>query len=152
MVKSEGNDAEAKERIGLSELTFLEGRAAAPDESCYHGGKWWKKVDVSRFGKIQKILEDYPDSEYAEWIRFWKLYHHGPVDDGIEYAREHRDFPLSDNLMLRMAERLFHQAGKYDRATYNRVRELVAELLRDFPDGDTRAEALRLQEKLIKKP
>lgn len=152
VVKPEGEEAKARDRIGLFHLAFLEGRDAAPEESYYHGGTWWRKVDVSRFQEIQKILDDFPNSSYAKWIRFWKLYHHGPIDDALEYARNNRDFPLCDNLMLHMAEGLFNRAGKYDRSAYDRVRKLVAELLRDFPNGDTRAKALDLRQKLTKKP
>ena len=152
IVEAKGVNAKARDWIQFRHMGFLEGRDYPMQESDFDGRKWHGKADVSRYGEIQKILDDYPDSEYAEWIRFWKLYHHGPVDDAIEYARAHRDFPLSDNLMLHEAQRLFNQAGKYDRDTYNRVRKLVAEILRDFPNGDTHARALDLQQKLTKKP
>lgn len=151
VVEAQGVDAEARDRIGKEHFDFFEGRDHPSDVNFYDGRKWWKKVDISRFGEIQKILDDFPDSTYAEWIRFWKLYHHGPTDEALRYAREHREFPLSDNLMLRMAERVFNRAGKYDFTTYRRVRELGRELLRDFPNGDSRPAVQRLLKRLKNK-
>lgn len=152
ILEAKGIDAMARDSVEFGHAGFLEGREAGSTEYYRRGGKTRDGVDVSRFKELQDILDDFPDSPYAEWIRFWKLYHHGPVENALQYAREHPDFPLSDNLMLHMAEGLFHSATKHDRATYDRVRELVAELLRDFPDGDTRAQTLALKEKLTKKP
>jgi hypothetical protein len=152
ILEAQGVDAQVRDLIQFRHVGFLEGRDVPLDEAVYRGGRSRHGADWTRYREIQEILEKYPDSTYAEWIRFWKLYYHGPVEDALQYAREHRDFPLADNLMLRVAEGLFNQAGKYDRAAYDRGRELVAELLRDFPDGDTRARALELQRKLTKKP
>jgi len=103
-------------------------------------------VDLSRYKELQDILDNHPESTYAEWIRFWKLYHQGPWDQALTYAREHREFPLSDNLMFWVAQKYFGQKE------YDRSREIVTELFRDFPDTDTRARVLVLQEKLTKKP
>ncbi len=141
-----GADAPASELVRFRHAGFLEGRDVSVKKSNYDGRKYDGKVDVSRFGEIQKILEAHPDSTYAEWISFWKVYHMGPIDDAVRYAREHKDFPLADNLMFHMAEVRFHKKE------YGRARELASELLRDFPDGDTRARVLELQEKLRKKP
>ena len=152
ILEAEGIDKEVRDLIHFRHVGILEGREPGAPEYFARGGKTRHGVDVSQFRELQDILEKHPDSTYAEWIRFWKLYHHGPVEDAIKYAREHREFPLSDNLLLHVAERLFHRATKWDRATYNRVRELVGELLRDFPEGDTRAQTLSLQEKLSRKP
>lgn len=152
IVEAQGINRKARDEIAFRHVSFFEGREAGREEYYHRGGKTQYGVDVSGFKELQDILDNYPNSTYAEWIRFWKLYHHGPVEDALQYARDNRDFPLSDNLMLRMAEGLCNQAGKYDRATYNRVRQLVAELLRDFPDGDTRAQVLVLQKRLTKKP
>jgi hypothetical protein len=146
------SEEEARRCVKIRHVDYFEGRDVPPDLASYDGRPTQGRGDVSRFAELQRILEDYPDSPYAEWIRFWKLYHHGPVDQMLEYARTHRDFPLSDNLMLRVAEGIFNKAGKYDRASYDQVRDLTVELLRDFPDGDTRARAEALQEKLKKKP
>jgi hypothetical protein len=141
-----GAERDARDLISIRHVDFLEGQDRPLDEGDYDGRKSHGKVDVSRFGELQRILVDFPDSTYAKWIRFWKLYHHGPVDAALEYAREHRDFPLSDNLMLHVAEGLFSDKQ------YGRSREVLAELVRDFPDGDTHARAVALQEKLTKKP
>ena len=136
-----------------SDLSKCSHNIISPSNPAYYeGGKTREGADLSRYKEIQDILEQYPGSSYAEWIRFWKLYSLGTVEEATQYAREHPEFPLSDNLVLHKAERLFHQAGKHDKATYDRVRILLDDLLRDFPDGDTRAQALLLQEKLTKKP
>ncbi len=152
ILEAKGVDALARDLIQFRHVGFLEGRDVPNDESVYRGGRSRHGADRTRYREIQEILEKYPGSTYAEWIRFWKLYQYAPQDEALQWARTHRDFPLSDNLMLRVAKRLFHQAGKHDQATFNRVRELIAELQRDFPDGDTRAQVLTLQEKLTKKP
>lgn len=104
------------------------------------------RINVSRFKDIQGILEQFPASPYAEWIRFWKLHHHGPKEDMLRYAREHPEFPLSDNLMLRVADGLF-EAGRHGES-----REVVEELLRLYPNGDTKQPAERLKEKLRNRP
>ena len=136
-----------------SDLSKCSHNIISPSNPAYYeGGKTREGADLSRYKEIQDILEQYPGSSYAEWIRFWKLYSLGTVEEATQYAREHPEFPLSDNLVLHKAERLFHQAGKHDKATYDRVRILLDDLLRDFPDGDTRAQVLLLQEKLTKKP
>ena len=152
ILEAVGFDKESRDQIQFRHVGFFEGRDPPLKESHYKGGKTRYGVDLTRFKEVQHILDNYPDSAHAEWIRFWKLYHHGPFEDALRYAREHRDFALSDNLILRMAEKLFNQAGNYDRATYNRARELVVELLRDFPDGDARARTEVLQAKLTNKP
>lgn len=146
VLEAQGIDAEARDRVEFRHVDFLEGHDRPLDESDYDGRKWHGKVDVSRFGELQKILDHYPESTYAEWIRFWKLYHHGPWDEALQYAREHRDFPLSDKLMLRVGEKLFGEKE------FDRSREVVGELLRDFPEGDTRQRALELQARLANKP
>jgi len=144
--KAEGEEAQGRERLSYRHIGFFSGRDVSIKKSNYDGRKYDGKVDVSRFGEIQKILEEHSDSAYAQWIRFWKLYHMGPIDDAVQYAREHEDFPLADNLMFRMAE-VYYQKQDYERA-----RQLAAEVLRDFPNGDTRQRAIDLQEKLRKKP
>ncbi len=49
--------------------------------------------------------------------------------------------------MLRVAKRISNDDYRHERA-----RQVLAEMQRLFPDGDTRARALQLQEKLTKKP
>lgn len=151
VVQAQGVDANAGHRIGKEHFDFFEGRDHPSDVDFYDGRKWWKKVDVSRFGQIQEILDDYPDSTYADWIRFWKVYHHGRVEEGLRYARAHPDFPLSDNLFLRKVEGLVNKAGKRDFDTLRQVQTLVDELLRDFPEGDTRAAAVELKARVVRK-
>lgn len=141
-----GVDAKARERLTIAVAGFFEGRDAPPDEASYHDGKWWRRVDVSRFQEVQRILEDFPNSEYAEWIRFWKVHHHGAPRDAIEYARTHSGFPLADNLMLRAAEQFFN-AGEYAQA-----RTTLTELDVRFPDGDARHLAGRTRKHLANKP
>lgn len=146
IVGASDQDARARDRIRFEHLPFLEGRDAAPDMSYYHGGKWWRKVDVSRFQEIQGILEDFPDSEYAKWIRFWKVYHHGSEDEALDYVRTHDSFPLSDNLMFRVARRVSDDDRRQREAV-----ELLAELERIFPNGDTVHRAKAMREKLLSK-
>ncbi len=147
VVRAQGADAGAKDDLRIAHADFFEGRDRPADEGMYDGRRWYKTVDVSRFGEIQKLLEDYPDSVYAEWIRFWKVYHHGSPEEVLGYARAHRDFPLGDDLMLRVIVQLSNDDEQAQRAL-----ELLDELSELFPEGDTRAAALRLKEKLSKKP
>lgn len=142
VIQAAAVDKEARKHIGTYQVDFFEGRDIPPDESYYHGGSWWKKVDVSRFQEIQKILVDFPDSTYAEWVRFWKVYHHGPAEEALGYARAHPDFPLSDNLMLRIAE------GFASKDEDERAGGILNELERLFPDGDAAARGAALRERL----
>jgi hypothetical protein len=135
-----GNDKAARQIVSVEIAAFM----------C--GGEPLSQADGRKRVVLEQLLNDHPGSHYAEWISFWKLYHYGPIEDALSHARAYRDFPLSDNLMLHMAEGLFENAGKYDRATYDRVRELVDELQKLFADGDTKARADELREKLMHKP
>ncbi len=146
ILKAQGKEAAARDRVQFRHVAFLEGRDSPFDASDYSGRKWHRKINVSRFGELENILNDFPDSTYAKWIRLWKLYHHGPIEDALQYARNHPDFPLSDNLMLRMARRLFGSMQ------YARCRNVVFEMKRLFPDGDCRSRRLELEKKLRKKP
>lgn len=139
---AKGVDAAARERLKMSCVDFFEGRDVPPDQGCYDGAPWRGKVDVSRFGEIQKILDDFPESDYATWIRFWKLYHHGSAPDALTYAREHKDFPLSDNLLLRKAQQCMN-GGDHSAGT-----ELVDEILAAYPDSDVLPQARELRKKL----
>lgn len=141
-----GVDVPVRDLILVGHAAFLEGRDVSTKPSHYDGRQFDGRVDVSRFGQLQKILDAHPSSTYAEWIRFWKVYYMGPLDETLRYAREHHGFPLSDNLLLNCAEGLFNQRD------YAGARALAAEILRDFPDGDTRARVEQLQEKLRHKP
>lgn len=146
-------DVEARDSITVVHAAFFQGKGSAQSYADYLNGKAPRRgASHARYEELERILKTHPDSPYAGWIRFWKLYHHGSVDDAVEWCRGHRDFPLADNLMLHKAETLFNSAGKHDRRTYSRVRKLVDDLLRDFPDGDTRARAIELQQKLTRKP
>jgi len=135
--------AEARDKITLGHLNFLEGRDVPPDETYYHVGKLWKKVDVSRFQDIQSIADKFPDSDYAAWIRFWKVYHHASEEEALAYARQHAGFPLSDNLMFRVVQRMADDDARHDEAT-----ALLSELEQLFPEGDTASRARALREKL----
>jgi len=144
--QAEAEDALAKERLAVRHAAFLEGRDRPPLVSSYHERKASDRLYESRFVEIQQILDDFPESTYAAWIRFWKVYYHGPIDDAVEYARAHPDFALSDNIMLRMAQSLFQDKQ------FGRAREIVAEMSQRFPDGDTRAAVQDLQRMLANKP
>ena len=145
VVEAQGLDREVRDQVALRHVDFLEGRDLPMDETAYRGGESEHGVDRSRFKELQEILDSYPDSTYAHWIRFWKLYHHGPAEDALDYARKHPDFPLSDNMLLRVAK------DYLNRKDYDQSRKVVDELLRDFPDGDARREATILQAGLAKK-
>lgn len=134
-------DAIARDRLAYRHTAFLTGGDSPPTLADYErdsGGR----VDLSRFRELQSILVDFPNSSYAAWIRFWKLHYHGPERDMLRYARDHRDFPLSDNLMMGAAEACFQKRE------YGLARETVDELLRLFPDGDTKSSAERLRSQL----
>lgn len=117
-----------------------------------YGGEPPSRADGPARLLLEDILNHHPDSAYAEWIRFWKVYHDGPAHEALEYARQHQAFPLSDNLMLRMAEGLVDSAGKHDRDALSQVRAILAEMQQLFPNGDTKARADLLRDKLTKKP
>jgi hypothetical protein len=146
--EASSTNARAGEMLKKEHLRFLEGVDVPPDEECYRSGRPWRKVDTSRFHEIQKIADQFPDSEYAAWIKFWQVYHHGSVDEGIEYARAHRELPLADNLFLHKVQKLVLEAGKSDSIAYDRADELLEELRRDFPDSDTEAASQVLKDRL----
>jgi len=144
--KAQGVDAKARDAVKLRHVGFLEGRDPPMSKAAYRGGRSRHGADYSRFKELQDTMTNFPDSTYAKWIRFWKLYHHGPIDDALQYAQDHPDFPLSDNLMLRMAGNLFGSKQ------YARCRKVVNEMAKLFPDGDCVARRIELEEKLTKKP
>lgn len=146
IAEATGVDRQARDRIQFVHVAFLEGRDSGLDPSNFDGREFAGRVNVSRFGELQKIMEGFPDSTYARWIRFWKLYHHGPIEDAIGFARNNVDFPLADNLMLHLAD------AQFNARNFARSRELLRELSERWPDGDTRTPARRLEEKLDRKP
>ncbi len=146
VLSATGVNSAARNLVSLPHVDFLVGRDRPFDETDYGGRRTHNKVDVSRFSELQAILTEHPESSYAGWIRYWKLYHHGPSGEALRYLREHADFPLADNLMLRVAEKLFHAHA------FAESRAVITELLAKFPGGDTRAAALDLQARLDKKP
>ena len=139
-------DRLAHDRLEVTHCAFLEGRDSPPNEDFYLGPDVRNKVDVSRFREVQAILDEFPDSEYARWIRYWKLFHHGPTEQALDFARENPTFPLSDNLMLRMAE------GLYGRGEQKAAGDILVEMKRLFPEGDTRDRADLLREKIANRP
>ncbi len=145
IVAAEPSYAGARDHLKYTHAGFLAGDDR-PSVTEDYARETNGRINVSRFKEIEGILEQFPSSPYAEWIRFWKVYHHGPMEAMLRYAREHPEFPLSDNLMLRAADGLF-EADRHGES-----REVVEELLRLFPNGDTRQPAERLREKLRNRP
>lgn len=152
-----GDDAAARDLITVTLAALLQGKASALSYADYLGERDpMKGASHARYEEVEHILTEYPESPYAEWIRFWKLLYaldgeyqqsrEDRCEAAIRYADGRPDFPLSDNLKFEAARRLTI-IGKNARA-----REVTAELLRDFPDSDTRPQAKKLQEKLAKKP
>lgn len=152
-----GDDVAARDLITLTHAALFQGKASALSYADYLSGREpMKGASHARYEELEHVLTEYPKSEYADWIRFWKLFYgldgeyaesrEERCEAAIRYADAHSDFPLSDNLKFQAARRL-KIIGKQARAG-----EVVAELLRDFPDGDTRAQAQELQEQLAKKP
>jgi hypothetical protein len=152
-----GDDAAARDLITVTHAALLQGNASALSYADYLCGREpMKGASHARYEQVEHILTKYPESPYADWIRFWKLFYaldgeyrqsrEERCEAAIRYADAHPDFPLSDNLKFEAARRLTI-IGNHARA-----RQVTAELLRDFPDGDTWAPARELQEKLTKKP
>jgi len=95
---------------------------------------------------LELLLKNQPDSLHARWVRFWKVYHHGTEEEALAYARQHADFPLSDNLMFRVAQHVANDDSRHDDAV-----ALLAELERVFPDGDAAFRAKAVREELLAK-
>lgn len=77
------------------------------------------------------------------WIRFWRISYHASEAEALDYARQHADFPLSDNLMFRVVQRVADSDARHDEAM-----SLLTELEQLFPDGDAASRARALREKL----
>ncbi len=148
ILKAENENLKARDMIKKEHVRFFEGADPPPSESFYKSGGSWNRSDLSRFREIQDIVDEAPNTQYAEWVRFWKVYHHGSVDEGIEYARAHREFPLADNLFLHKVQELVRDAGKSDSKAYDHADELLDELWRDFPGSDTKAASQALKDRI----
>jgi len=134
ILRPSGQDIHARQLLSIKDAGFLSGGEPLPGAVNSDGARPRSAVRLP--DNLQQILDRFPDSQYAQWIRYWTLYHHGPVDDALQFAHDHSEFPLSDNLMLRMAEGLF-----LDRQ-YARAREVVQSISQTYPDGDTRVVGL----------
>lgn len=141
----EGVDREAVERITARHFAFLAGQDW-PSEPADYSREFNGRVNVSRFRQLQEVADSFPTSSYAEWIRIWKLFHHGSWEESIRFAREHRSFCLSDNLLLTVAQRSF------EAREYQRCRGVLEELLREHPEGDCRAYAVDLLNRVGNRP
>lgn len=145
IVKAIGEDARVRDRIGVKQMSYLEGSHWPTDRVVNGEQKGYERRDAEMFAVLQEILDEHPETTYAQWIRFWKLYHQGPTDKAVRFAREHRDFPLSDNLLFRVAQRAA-SAGDLDKAT-----ELARTLEEDFSTSDSGAHVQLLHEKIAEK-
>lgn len=147
VMAAHGAEAEIRELLEPKHLNFLDGRASASSYADFRRERSPRRgTDFDHFVVLENILAQYPDSAYSKWIEFWRLYYFGPIDEAVEYVRSHRNFALSDNLLLHMTETAWNAKN------YGRARDLTRELIRDFPeDSDTLRAALELQKKLTKK-
>lgn len=130
-----GDDERSRDMVTVEIAAFL------------YGGEPPTRANGPAKVQLEKITRDHPDSVYAGWIRFWTVYHKGSEDEALAYAREHPGFPLSDNLMFRVAERVADDDARREQASM-----LLAELRRLFPKGDAANRAERLRQQLENKP
>lgn len=140
VVAATGEAAEAAKLIDIRHVGYMNGKDN-PGTLDYYSGENSGRRGLEYFRDIQQIIDRYPNTPYGQWLSFWKLWYHGDRDERLRYAREHKDFLLSDELMLQAAW------GAYvDEQNPEKARSLVDELVRTFPNGSANAEALRLKE------
>ncbi len=151
-----GDDARARDLIAIRHGAFFQGKGSALGYADYLGGRAPMKGSTHAiFGEMETVLRSYPESPYAEWIGFRKLFYGLDGEHAtsradrcaaaLRYVNANPEFPLSDNLGFEAARRLM-LIGDYVRA-----RDLTARLIRDFPNGDYVAKAQELRGKLTKK-
>jgi len=156
IVPPKQRESSARDRLTIAQYPFLLGKASATSYANFlSGSPPLKGADETVFAQLQTLSRDFPNSPYAQWIRFRSRYYgllggdkthwNERCEAAIRFADENPRFPLSDNLKLKAAERLI-DIGSRDRA-----REVATELLRDYPDSDTTARAKEVDAALVRK-
>jgi hypothetical protein len=140
--EAKGEDDAASRMVHVRHAAFLEGKDLGTDPAVFNGGRGPYGVDWTVFRELQDILERHPGSVYARWIEFWKLYQYGSTADARQFAKENPNFPLADNLLLRVARREF-DVGSRSVGT-----AVLRQLIEDFPDSNACKEAAGLHSRL----
>jgi hypothetical protein len=99
---------------------------------------------------LERIRNEAPNSAFAKWVSYWKAYHGletreqaqmaEAVREAKEFAAANPAFPLTDNLLFRLAGKV-SKSGQHAEA-----RQIVQRLRTDYPDSDvTEAELKKLE-------